>query len=172
MDPATTRHERLYREHADAVYRYALRRDPGGAEDLVAEVFLVAWRRLDDVPAEAELPWLLGVARRAHANQRRSTGRQRALRDRLARQPEPQADDHPNLLQTDAAIHQALACLPAARSRGARPRRAGTASTTKARLRRWAARARTSPCACIVPGAALPANSSASKAGNTPCPIS
>lgn len=112
MDAATDRHERLFRDHADAVYRYALRRDPGGAEDLMAEVFLVAWRRLDDVPAEAQLPWLLGVARRAHANQRRSAGRQRALHERLAQQPEPQADDHANLLQTDAAIHQALACLP------------------------------------------------------------
>jgi len=32
-------------------------------EDVVAETFLVAWRRLDDIPAEAR-PWLLGVARK------------------------------------------------------------------------------------------------------------
>jgi RNA polymerase sigma-70 factor (ECF subfamily) len=109
---AGARHERLYREHADAVYRYALRRDPATAEDVVAEVFLVAWRRLADVPSDAELPWLLGVARRAHANQRRSSRRQRAVRDRLARQPAPDAEDHARLIQTDAAIHQALACVP------------------------------------------------------------
>jgi RNA polymerase sigma-70 factor (ECF subfamily) len=61
------RFERLFREHGDAVYRYAVRRDPGAAEDVVAEAFLVAWRRLDDVPRGAELPWLLGVARRPSA---------------------------------------------------------------------------------------------------------
>jgi RNA polymerase sigma-70 factor, ECF subfamily len=104
--------EQLYREHADAVYRYALRRDPGSAEDVVAEVFLVAWRRLADVPDGAELPWLLAVARRTQANQRRTVRRQRALHERLAQQPEAPAEDQPRLLEVDAAIHQALACLP------------------------------------------------------------
>jgi RNA polymerase sigma-70 factor (ECF subfamily) len=36
------------------------------APDVVAETFLVAWRRLDDVPADP-LPWLYGVARRVLA---------------------------------------------------------------------------------------------------------
>ncbi len=58
------------------VLGYAIRRtdDRSGAEDAVSETFLVAWRRLDDVPAEA-LPWLLGVARKVLANQRRAAGR-------------------------------------------------------------------------------------------------
>jgi RNA polymerase sigma-70 factor, ECF subfamily len=42
---------------------------------------LTAWRRLDEVPDPA-LPWLLGVARRVVANQRR--GEQRRERLRLA----------------------------------------------------------------------------------------
>ncbi len=49
----------------------------------MAETFLVAWRRLDDVPADA-LPWLYGVARRVLANERRSAGRRAALEQRVA----------------------------------------------------------------------------------------
>ncbi|MDP9341420.1 MAG: RNA polymerase sigma factor [Actinomycetota bacterium] len=65
------------------MYAYARRR--WGADDapeIVADTFLVAWRRLDDVPADA-LPWLLGVARHVIANHRRSAGRRAALQSRL-----------------------------------------------------------------------------------------
>jgi RNA polymerase sigma factor (sigma-70 family) len=74
----------LYGAHAPAVKGYILRRaEPSLADDLLAEVFIVAWRRLDEVPADP-LPWLLGVARRVLATQRRGERRRRALRDRLA----------------------------------------------------------------------------------------
>ncbi len=53
------------------------------ADDLVADVFLIAWRRLDEVPSSDELAWLLGIARGALANVRRGEIRRRALRDRL-----------------------------------------------------------------------------------------
>jgi RNA polymerase sigma-70 factor (ECF subfamily) len=58
------------------VLGYAIRRtdDRAAAEDAVSETFLIAWRRLDVVPAEA-LPWLLGVAKKVLANQRRAAGR-------------------------------------------------------------------------------------------------
>jgi RNA polymerase sigma-70 factor (ECF subfamily) len=58
------------------VLGYAIRRtdDRTAAEDAVSETFLIAWRRLDAVPAEP-LPWLLGVARKVLANQRRAAGR-------------------------------------------------------------------------------------------------
>jgi RNA polymerase sigma-70 factor, ECF subfamily len=49
---------------------------------VMAEVFLIAWRRFDGVPQDA-LPWLLGVARRVLANQRRGDSRVAALRDRI-----------------------------------------------------------------------------------------
>jgi RNA polymerase sigma factor (sigma-70 family) len=81
------RHERfeeLFRENYAAVRAYALRRAPGDvAQDVVADTFLVAWRRIDDVPGDA-LPWLYGVARRVLANERRSAGRRAALEERLA----------------------------------------------------------------------------------------
>jgi RNA polymerase sigma-70 factor (ECF subfamily) len=73
----------MYRAHADAVETYARRRsDAQTADEVVADVFLVAWRRLAEVP-EDPLPWLLGVARRALANRRRTVARQQALHGRV-----------------------------------------------------------------------------------------
>jgi RNA polymerase sigma factor (sigma-70 family) len=76
--------EALYAEHAGAVLAYARRRTSvGNADDVLAEVFMTAWRRLDEIPAHPRV-WLLGVARRVLANQRRGQGRQSALQSRLA----------------------------------------------------------------------------------------
>ncbi len=85
-DPARGRLEALYAEHAAAVHAYARRRtDPASAEDLVAETFLVAWRRLDRVPADA-LPWLYATAGRLLANHRRGEARRAALVARAGRE--------------------------------------------------------------------------------------
>jgi RNA polymerase sigma factor (sigma-70 family) len=55
------------------------------AQDAVAEVFLTAWRRLDDLPeGDAARVWLYATARRVIANQRRSSRRRTALNERLA----------------------------------------------------------------------------------------
>ena len=65
-------------------WRAASRSD---AEDAVAEVFLVAWRRLESVPSgDTARAWLYATARRLLANQRRSRRRRDALEDRLARE--------------------------------------------------------------------------------------
>jgi RNA polymerase sigma-70 factor (ECF subfamily) len=77
------RFNRLYEEHFEAVRGYVWRRDPSIADDIVAEAFLVAWRRLDDVPTSPR-PWLIGVARNARLNLRRGANRQRAVAERLA----------------------------------------------------------------------------------------
>jgi RNA polymerase sigma factor (sigma-70 family) len=78
------RFEQLYREHAPRVIAYAARRLPRDVvADVVAETFSVAWRRLDLVPVEPG-PWLLAVARRVSANQRRSLRRRAALAERAA----------------------------------------------------------------------------------------
>jgi len=84
---AQSRYGRLYRDQGRAILAYALRRveDPEDAADVVAETFLVAWRRLDEVPigAEARL-WLFGVARRVIANLHRAERRRTKLGQRLA----------------------------------------------------------------------------------------
>ena len=90
------RFERIFDTNYRAVCAYALRRARRAeAEDAVAETFLVAWRRLDQVPPEAKT-WLLGVARRVLANQHRAARRRHALAERLAGEPavvaEPSAD--------------------------------------------------------------------------------
>lgn len=77
------RFEELYREHAPAVLAYVLRRVARPfADDALADTFLVAWRRLEDVPSDAR-PWLLGVARNVVANYRRAATRQAALTTKL-----------------------------------------------------------------------------------------
>jgi RNA polymerase sigma-70 factor (ECF subfamily) len=65
-DPeAMERFQALYAGHHAAVYAYAVSRVGRQlADEVVSETFLVAWRRLADVPAPA-LPWLLTVARNA-----------------------------------------------------------------------------------------------------------
>lgn len=77
----------LFEAHFEPLLAYARRRTPqlSDAEDLVAETFAVAWRRLDRVPqvAAEELPWLYGVARRLLANQRRGAARRLRLLERL-----------------------------------------------------------------------------------------
>lgn len=75
----------LWDEHAARVQAYAARHvGVEAAEEVVAETFLVAWRRLADVPG-VPLPWLLVVARNTIANRRRSFYRRRAVEAELAR---------------------------------------------------------------------------------------
>ena len=74
-----------YRDHYRQVYVYFRRRtDIESASDGCADTFLVAWRRIGDLPDEPDaLPWLYGIARRVLANQWRTRNRSTRLRDRL-----------------------------------------------------------------------------------------
>lgn len=79
------RFDLLFRTHYDAIYRYCARRLGGSdAEDAAADVFAVAWRRLDLMPpGDSARAWLYGVAYRVVANQYRSRRRRTGLRTRL-----------------------------------------------------------------------------------------
>ncbi|MER6946497.1 RNA polymerase sigma factor [Nonomuraea sp. NPDC000554] len=76
-------HERfttLYNTYQARVYGYAVSRAGHQlAEEVVSETFLVAWRRLDDIPDHAQLQWLFRVAR----NILRDNFRQAARRESL-----------------------------------------------------------------------------------------
>jgi RNA polymerase sigma factor (sigma-70 family) len=79
------------------------------AQDAVAEVFLTAWRRLDELPeGDAARVWLYATARRVLANQRRSNRRREALRERLAREPAPAATEPPAPAGEEALVRGAL----------------------------------------------------------------
>lgn len=66
------------------VFAYACRHvGTVAAQDVVSDVFVVAWRRIDEVPEDA-LPWLLVVARNTIGNRRRGIARQHRLTDELA----------------------------------------------------------------------------------------
>lgn len=106
----------LWEQHAPRVQAYALRHvDPDTAQEVVSETFLVAWRRLADVPGEA-LPWLLVVARNTIANHRRSHHRARLLATEVARLERvmPRASDATDGLVAERdALLRALARLTA-----------------------------------------------------------
>jgi RNA polymerase sigma factor (sigma-70 family) len=76
------------------------------AQDAAAEVFLIAWRRLDDVPTGgAARVWLYATARRVIANQQRSNRRRAALHERLVAERGPSDRNAP---ATNALVHEAL----------------------------------------------------------------
>lgn len=69
--------DRLVHEHLDFVWR-VLRRlglSPTDADDAAQQVFMVAARKLDELPAGQERMFLYGAARRVAANARRATRR-------------------------------------------------------------------------------------------------
>lgn len=94
QDRDRERFEEAYDAYSGLILAYALRRiaDPQDAADVVAETFLVAWRRIADLPAGDEArPWLYGVARRVLANRHRGERRRRQLHQRLAADLSPLA---------------------------------------------------------------------------------
>jgi RNA polymerase sigma-70 factor (ECF subfamily) len=107
---ARARFESIHLLVRDPLARFLARRVPvDEVEDLFAETMLVIWRRLPDVPEEAEVIWALGVARRVVANHRRGVSRLRRLVERVGL-----AEPRPSSVQpfgSDPALASAMACL-------------------------------------------------------------
>lgn len=112
----------VFDRHSPAVYTHLLRRTTEwtDAEDLASAVFLTAWRRRGDIRLDRDsaLPWLLGIANRLLANQRRTLRRHRALMGRLALPPDTpdHADDVAARVDSQRAarrLHEDLTALPA-----------------------------------------------------------
>lgn len=111
---AQAQFSRLYREQGRAILAYALRRveDREDAADVVAETFLIAWRRLAEVPAEAEARlWLYAVAGRVIANLNRSERRRTRLGGRLAESLRTELATHPEPNGEAARALRAMAGL-------------------------------------------------------------
>jgi RNA polymerase sigma-70 factor, ECF subfamily len=102
------RFERLVGQVYEPLQRYLRRRtDPATADDVLGDVLLVLWRRLDDVPAGEPLPWAYGVARGCLGNARRGAARQERLVERIARERPADGDG-------DDRLAEALEALPEA----------------------------------------------------------
>lgn len=85
LDERRARFEALAPELVEPLRRFLARRtDPTTADDVLAETLLVCWRRLDDVPPDAALPWAYGVARHCLANAQRGSRRQERLAAKVA----------------------------------------------------------------------------------------
>lgn len=104
----------IYEQHYGSVLAFVLRRHPReGAEDVVQETFLAAWRRFEDLP-EPPLPWLYGTARKALANRRRGETRRGALKAKIARSGVNEESGPTERTVGDQTVRRALAGLPEA----------------------------------------------------------
>jgi len=125
---ATSVFEALAREVIEPLRRYLARRtDPATAADVLSEALLVLWRRLEDVPLEAPLPYAYTVARNCLYNAQRSAVRQQRLAERIAVIDPPteavpahddQRDEHEDGAGSwgveDEDVRRAIAALPEA----------------------------------------------------------
>lgn len=107
--------EDVFRRHHGAIRAYAARRHPAETDDVVAEVFAVAWRKREEIP-EHVLPWLYGVAFREVLHTLRQANRQASLHRRLAGQAADVVPDGATAVADRIAaqgpVNQALDRLP------------------------------------------------------------
>ena len=78
----------IFSAHYNEVFGFVFRRVSDGvdAEDVVAEVFRIAWQKLDrELPSSEMRDWLLRVAALTLRNQERSARRRQRLLERLFR---------------------------------------------------------------------------------------
>jgi RNA polymerase sigma-70 factor (ECF subfamily) len=100
----------VYELHAPAIRAYAARRvEPDAIDDVVAETFAIAWRKL---PREADpLPWLYAVARRVAHGHRRSHARRSALLVKVAASARDAVPDPAEQIHGNPALARAFATL-------------------------------------------------------------
>ena len=85
MTDSDARFTELYERFYRPVYVYCRRRTtPQRVDDVVADTFLIAWRRIGQMPRGSEvLPWLYGVAYRVLGHEWRGTSRSNRLDRKL-----------------------------------------------------------------------------------------
>ncbi|HWL44908.1 MAG TPA: sigma-70 family RNA polymerase sigma factor [Ilumatobacter sp.] len=107
------RFEAIAGEVFEPLQRYLRRRaSRDDAADVLGTSLLTVWRRLDEVPTDAPLPWCYGVARRTLANHRRGAERHLRLTDRLATLPPTTSPDPGDAVdEGDPELHAAIATL-------------------------------------------------------------
>jgi RNA polymerase sigma-70 factor, ECF subfamily len=112
---ARVRFERLFSLHYVELARFAQRRvGIDAAGDVVAETFLITWRRLDEIPPQHARAWLYTTARHVIANELRATQRRNRLhqhaRDDIATD-RAVAGDHAAVIAEQLRVRAVLASL-------------------------------------------------------------
>ena len=111
--------ESLFYEHFSAVRTYTRRRAPEAlVDDVVAETFFVAWRKIDHLPDDVR-PWLLGVARKTLSTHLRAARRRTSLVEKLKTSERPDAA----FSQVDGSDSQLIESLQTRRSSRSLPGR-------------------------------------------------
>ena len=106
------RFETIAAEISDPVQRYLRRRASADDADYAySETLLTIWRRLDDVPQSAALPWAYGIARRVLSNERRSSARRLRLVERIGGAATDQHVAGPDGVDDFPEVREALARL-------------------------------------------------------------
>jgi RNA polymerase sigma-70 factor (ECF subfamily) len=101
------RFEALVAEVYQPLQRYLRRRiDSASADDVLGDVLLVMWRRVDDIPDDSAVAWCYGVARGCLANKRRGADRHLKLIRRL------ESEREPAIASADPLLREALSRLP------------------------------------------------------------
>jgi RNA polymerase sigma-70 factor, ECF subfamily len=104
----------LFAEFSLPLTRYAVRRvGEAAAGDVVSEVFLVAWRRLADIPRQRPGGWLFATAANVCQHELRGTRRRTTLHDRAAEaeSSEEVDDDHASGVADRLLVHEILSQL-------------------------------------------------------------
>lgn len=103
----------LYERYYRHVYAFCRRRvTADNVEDLVAETFLVAWRKIDSVPTDDQaLAWLYAVAYRVVGRQWRGVSRQSRLETKLNSVGVPVVESAEEFVVLNHDSRRALAAL-------------------------------------------------------------
>lgn len=110
---ARLRLEEIFTRHAGELTRFARRRvGEDLAADIVSSTFLVACRRLGELPSDDARPWLYGIARLVIANELRGRRRRERLDERIALVASAFATDETEAVTDRLRVHAALAQLP------------------------------------------------------------
>ncbi|WP_232481487.1 RNA polymerase sigma factor [Arthrobacter sp. YN] len=100
--------------YADLLKFVQRRADVANAEDVVAEAFLIVWRRFSEAPKHQEdaRAWLFGITRNLMLNARRGEQRRQALGVRLAEATATShVDSHADLVSSRVDLGRAWALL-------------------------------------------------------------
>lgn len=113
LEGAVAPFDEVYRQHADAVFRFCVSqfRDVATAEDVTADVFASAYAAYDRVQPDCAgvRTWLFRIARNAVIDQYRREGRRRSLLARVGRERH-----FPDSVEESAEVRNELRSIVAA----------------------------------------------------------